>query len=281
MPRIYFELLLAVVLLFSINIYGQISFVEDNTVPFIDVTLGDADFADVNGDGYQDVLITGLNSGTTYANLYLNDGSGNFVLVAGTPFTPVYESTVDFADVDGDGDMDVLITGEDGGGISGVSELYINNGTGVFTIDAGSSFTGILRGDVEFADVDNDGDLDVLLQGSNGATGVIELYINNGSGIFTLSTQPFIPVDTYPSIAISDIDGDNDLDILMSGRNGGVGQTYLYRNDGTGNYTLVAGTPFAGVTNAAIGFADIDNDGDQLQVGAVVVIYLIYMRMMG
>jgi hypothetical protein len=72
MPRIYFELLLAVVLLFSINIYGQISFVEDTTVPFDDVYFGDSAFGDVDADGDLDVLITGANaSGVRKADLYL------------------------------------------------------------------------------------------------------------------------------------------------------------------------------------------------------------------
>lgn len=106
MRTIYSQITIALFLFFTLNLNAQISFVEDTTVPFADVTLGDADFADVDGDGDQDVIITGLfTGGTTIANLYLNDGIGNFALVPGTPFTPVYVSTVNFADVDGDNDM--------------------------------------------------------------------------------------------------------------------------------------------------------------------------------
>ncbi len=263
MPLKYLTLSFTLFFCFILSLDAQIAFVEDTTVPFADVTLGDAAFADVDGDGDQDVIITGLNGGTFYANLYLNNGTGTFTIAAGTPFTPVYVSSVSFADVDGDGDMDVLISGEDGGVVSGISELYLNNGAGGFTLDAGTTFPGLRNGHHEFADVDGDGDLDVIFVGSGNSGLLTELYINNGMGNFTLSVQPFIPIGGFSDVKFADIDGDGDLDVLMSGSDGVTGQSYLYKNDGSGNYTLVAGTPFVGVTNAAIGFADIDNDGDQ------------------
>ncbi|GAA4943149.1 hypothetical protein GCM10023314_15290 [Algibacter agarivorans] len=265
MRTIYAQITFALFLIFTLSINSQISFVEDSTVPFDDVSLGDADFADVDGDGDQDVIITGLFiGGTTIANLYLNDGIGNFALVPGTPFTPVYVSTVNFADVDGDNDMDVFITGEDGGVISGVSELYINDGSGNFTLDTATTFNGIIRGHVSFGDVDNDGDQDVLINGSDGSNSIVKLFINDGTGIFTESIgQPFELAGGYPFNAFADIDGDNDLDLMISGQiNTSQASTKLYVNDGNGNYSIMLGTPFPQVTNGSIDFGDVDNDGD-------------------
>ncbi|NRD23805.1 BspA family leucine-rich repeat surface protein [Winogradskyella litoriviva] len=250
---------------FTVN--AQIAFVEDTTVPFIPVTSGDAAFADVNGDNYSDVLIIGWDDNTLSYNakLYLNDGLGNFSLVLGTPFTPVGDGTVDFADVDGDNDMDVLITGEDGGVISGVTELYLNDGFGNFTLSLGTSFVGIYGSHVAFADVDGDLDLDVLMVGNEGGNPVTKLYINDGSGNFIESMgQPFEIVSSYSSVDFADVDGDSDLDVLISGIvAANQRSTKLYTNDGSGNFSLVSGTPFIGLSNSSVNFADIDNDGDQ------------------
>ena len=47
----------------------------------------------------------------TICQLYLNDGTGAFNLLVGTPFIQTSVGTVDFADFDNDNDMDVLVTG--------------------------------------------------------------------------------------------------------------------------------------------------------------------------
>ncbi|MBT8195819.1 MAG: T9SS type A sorting domain-containing protein, partial [Bacteroidia bacterium] len=67
------------------------------------------------------------NSGSNIAKLYSNDGSGNYTLVSGTPFYGVFSSSIAFADVDGDGDEDVLITGRDTS--NRIAKLYLNDGT--------------------------------------------------------------------------------------------------------------------------------------------------------
>ncbi|MGI0108256.1 FG-GAP repeat domain-containing protein [Salinimicrobium sp. WS361] len=77
-------------------------------------------FADVDRDGDQDVLITGgsgdMNGGTmdgegAKAILYLNDGKGNYTEDTGTPFEGVQNGSIAFADIDGDNDQDLFVTG--------------------------------------------------------------------------------------------------------------------------------------------------------------------------
>ena len=68
----------------------------------------------------------------------------------------------------------------------------------------------------------------------------------------------------YSSIAFADIDNDNDQDVLITGYiDWGQPNTKLYTNDGSGNFAEVTGTPFDGVRDGSIAFADIDNDNDQ------------------
>ncbi|OIQ28484.1 MAG: hypothetical protein BM564_08765, partial [Bacteroidetes bacterium MedPE-SWsnd-G2] len=256
--RTFYALLSSILFFFiSTNSNAQINFVVDTTVPFENITLGDVDFADVDNDGDQDALIVG-GTAPVVAKLYLNDGLGNFTEVTGTPFIPVYMSSISFADIDGDNDQDVLITGKLPNNLAS-TELYINDGSGNFTLVIGDPFVDAEFGRSAFADVDNDNDLDVLISGP--ATGP-SLYTNDGSGNFILSVQPFASIGGFSDVAFADIDSDNDLDILISGQFETVGQTLLYSNDGLGNYTESSDT-FGGGFNAAVGFADLNNDGDQ------------------
>ncbi|MEO1414822.1 MAG: T9SS type A sorting domain-containing protein [Bacteroidota bacterium] len=241
---------------------GSGNFSEVLGTPFSGVSEGSIAFADVDGDKDQDVLITGSFS----SKLYTNDGSGNFTEVIGTPFQGVNESSVVFADVDGDNDQDVLITGIQ---VSSpvyitTARLYINNGSGSFTEVLGTPFTGVREGFIAFADVDGDNDQDVLITGSPDGSGVSsKLYTNDGSGSFTeVLGTPFAGV-ALSAIAFADVDGDKDQDVLITGTNGTVGISRLYTNDGSGNFTQVAGTPFPGLMGSEVAFADVDSDNDQ------------------
>jgi hypothetical protein len=107
-------------LLFLFLAFTQIisaqNFTEVTGTPFTGVAQSSIAFADVDGDNDLDVLITGLNfmgqpPGVRISKLYTNDGVGNFTEVFGTPFAGVEEGSIAFADVDGDNDQDVLITG--------------------------------------------------------------------------------------------------------------------------------------------------------------------------
>ncbi|MEO7081410.1 MAG: VCBS repeat-containing protein, partial [Flavobacteriales bacterium] len=136
-------------------------------LPFAGVYYSASAFADVDGDGDQDLLITGKNEqDTLVAELYTNDGSGGFTLVLGTPFTGVYFGAASFADIDGDGDQDVLIAGSLETASAFETEsfigMYTNDGAGNFTLLNGTPFIGVGRCTINFEDVDGDGDQDVL-----------------------------------------------------------------------------------------------------------------------
>ena len=91
---------------------GTGNFTEKTGTPFDAVWSSSIAFSDVNGDGYKDVLITGSNvSERPIAKLYINDGGGNFTEKMGTPFDGVWQGSIAFSDVNGDGHKDVLITG--------------------------------------------------------------------------------------------------------------------------------------------------------------------------
>ncbi|PQJ80732.1 FG-GAP-like repeat-containing protein [Polaribacter porphyrae] len=256
------KLLFALLLICSLPIFSQVSFIEVTT-PFDDVDDSSVAFADIDGDGDKDVLITGKNNSfSEITRLYTNDGNGNFALVNGTPFDNVTSSSVAFADIDGDNDQDVLISGNNGS--TQISKLYKNDGTGNFTLVTGTPFDGVLLGSIAFADVDGDNDQDVLITGHDSSSSKIsKLYTNNGSGTFTLVSGTPFDGASDSSVAFADIDGDNDQDVLITGNNGSSFESKLYTNNGSGTFTLVSGTPFVNIRKGSVAFTDIDGDNDQ------------------
>ena len=243
---------------------GVGNYTEVIDTPFDGVRYASIAFSDVDNDQDQDVLITGRkNSDQPIAKLYENDGSGIFTEVTDTPFDGVYNSSIAFSDVDNDNDQDVLITGRNNSN-QRIAKLYANDGTGHFTEVTGTPFDGVEHSSIAFADIDKDNDQDVLITGENNFRQRIAiLYENDGFGNFTeVINTPFDGVNES-SIAFSDVDNDNDPDVLITGHvalNGPIAK--LYENDGFGNFNEVAGTPFVGVYLSSLAFADVDKDND-------------------
>ena len=180
-----------------------------------------------------------------------------------------------FADIDNDGDLDVVI----GTGNDGIS-YYQNDGSNNFTEQTGSDnpFDGIWT-NLEnlapaFADIDNDGDLDVFIGEQNGFVA----YFENDNGTFDLSSNGgrynyglVAGASSNASPTFADINNDGHLDLVIGD---GDGTIHYYQNDGDGNFTPQTGdnNPFDGIDvgeNAAPAIGDIDRDGFlDLAIGA-------------
>lgn len=176
------------------------------------------------------------------------------------PFDGAFGS-VDVADVNGDGHLDVLITG-------GVTKLYINDGLGNYTEKMGTPFPEVYGSDAAFSDVNNDGHPDVFIIGSVlGPEAISKLYLNDGLGNFTEKPTPQVVGITAGYLAFEDVDGDGDQDLLTVGYTGGdvfsPGErvSNLYLNDGLGNFTEKENTPFEGVVYSFVTFADVNGNG--------------------
>ncbi|RXG11259.1 VCBS repeat protein [Leeuwenhoekiella polynyae] len=206
---------------------------------------GSIAFADVDKDGDQYALVMGFSRDdyeTPVAILYRNDGAGNYTEVLDTPFEGVTRGAIAFADVDGDGYQDVLITGQGpyvpGSGESKVAALYRNKGNGTFTKDTNPPFEGLSESSIAFADVDGDEDLDVLIYGrDNDRNTSTKLYRNDGNGNFEEMPTNLEVLGYSQFVSFADADNDGDLDVLISGEdNDGNIIPKLYRNDGKGNF---------------------------------------------
>jgi FG-GAP-like repeat len=191
-----------------------------------------------------------------------------------------YTNQVSFCDVDGDLDLDIALA--NGGGFPSAgpdlqARLYINNGLGVFTDETAARLP-VLLGDwrgVEFGDIDNDGDWDMVLANDNNQ--LPRLLTNNGSGVFTNVTATQLPNITLGSsrAQFGDVDNDGDLDLYFT--NGGTsrfgtGTGKLYLNNGSGSYTDATAAQMPVQTVAEPQdciFGDIDGDLDlDLRIGS-------------
>lgn len=178
---------------------------------------------------------------------------------------------VDFVDVDGDGDLDIFVAEGTATVESRPNKLYINDGTGVYADESQARLpTGPPANsvEVEFADVDDDGDLDAIVAN----LGPEQLLLNDGDGFFSDASGnlpgPFQDISAEARFA--DVDGDGDPDILVSNENpfnpsplGGV-QNRIWINNGAGRFTDETDARLPARTDQTQGFVpgDIDADGD-------------------
>lgn len=244
---------------------GSGKFIESLETGFHGVLASDISFEDIDNDGDMDVLIVGtlIPFEGISAKLYLNNGDGVFSEFPNSVFEPVRNGSIDFADVNNDGFQDVLITGENTN-FKEVSNLYINNDGADFTL-VSNPFKGVSVGGVKFGDFDGDNDEDVIITGFNkDHKPSTNLYFNNGKGVFTkaFNGSSFTPVG-FSAVDVADVDNDNDIDILISGRSSNETITKLYINDGAGVFTEHLEVSLMNVSSGEINFADLDNDGDQ------------------
>lgn len=228
-----------------------------------------ARIADMNGDGKLDLVFVNCSGffaspGAQPLVVYENDGAGHFTN-ASTMAWGDYASRirqVAIGDVDGDGDPDLFAP--DAGGQP--DALFINQGSGTYVDEAAARIgTSSHAGATRFADVDDDGDLDLFVADGYATTGrLAHLYLNDGTGHFTEAAAGATPTTMGSDVDdfdVLDVDGDFDLDLLI---NVHAQNDALWINDGAGHF--VDASPNLPSTSAGLhydpGVCDVDGDGD-------------------
>ncbi len=225
-----------------------------------DFFRGDIAKADVDLDGIEDLAITGeLANGRFLTAIYKGRPDGSYVLLSNN-FVVVRNGSTAFADADGDGDPDLLLTGES---INGpVTLIYRNDRNGKFTgID--HRIPGVMGGSGKWVDFNIDGLPDIVITGTgaNGAP-LSMLFRNMGQMRFNAINTGFIGL-SQSNISIGDYDNDGDPDILLIGLDRtGQGRSLLYNNTNRqGNFSLIS-TNIVPVWDGFADWGDYDLDGD-------------------
>ncbi|MCB1309005.1 MAG: VCBS repeat-containing protein, partial [Leptospiraceae bacterium] len=202
---------------------------------------------DLNLDGLPDVIVA--NSGNNTVSVFYGDGDG----IGGRPQlirTGGFVQSVAMDDVDGDGDFDLLMVTEDPDALE-VHLNQIRNGRSEF-VSAGNYKTVQTPQRVRVADIDMDGDADVLVSTNS----LVLRFINNASGGLTLMDPLKVDAGTE-ALHVADVNGDGVPDVLSASREAGTVQLYTGRGQARFNQPVLLK---ADVDPAALVVTDVDGD---------------------
>ncbi len=182
--------------------HGVFTEVASN-LPLSQSAIGVADF---DTDGYLDLVFS--STAATAGQVFRNSGTGSFVQLSSFANPPANLAYFAPADIDNDGDIDLIAAG------NGNAYTFFNSGAGTFTL--GSNYgTIVVTNSISTGDIDNDGDIDFILSGCDiGLSGGAEIFLNNGSGVYSTLGAVTEGADCVKRSIIGDIDGDGDLDYI-------------------------------------------------------------------
>lgn len=221
-------------------------------------STGDLAFADYDVDGDMDLMVAGRIDAGRKSILYRNNnGTFNNSLEI---FSDVSEATVSWVDMNGDNRPDLFLSGNTAantpftGLYFGVSATSLTN--------SGSGIPAVSNANIDWADVDRDGDMDALLSGLASSGQITDVYINNGSGDFKASNAG-LPSLSEGNVAAKDFTGDGIADIFITGKlSSSAWDTRLYRGLGDGKFVEITSTALPSIENSRGSLADVDGDGD-------------------
>jgi len=178
-----------------------------------------------------------------------------------TTFNGAAFSQASWADIDNDGDLDFIVFGMTDTGTN-VTTLYENKGNDEFTELENTGIEGLSTGSCAWGDYDNDGDVDLLIQGANNdIMPFTTIYKNNGNGNFE-DINPGLDQVYNGNERWVDIDNDGYLDIYSAGFNNTDYEAKIYKNNGDGTFSEVTSVTLPGVINSTAEWCDYDKDGD-------------------
>lgn len=150
-------------------------------------------------------------------------------------------------DLDGDGDTDLVV------GIDGATDVvWLNDGSGTFTVSGATLGSGGRTTALALADFDRDGDLDVLVGEANAPDTV---WLNDGTADFTPGAT--LSTSRTSALAVGDVDRDGDVDVVQGNRSGEYDRLWL--NDGSAGFTDAGRIGGRDNTHTVL-LADLDGD---------------------
>ena len=254
---------------------GAFEEVTATHLPRVELSVGDAEPGDVDGDGDLDLVLADWGPGNNMVNqggrtrLWLNDGSGRFTdaTAARMPETLVrFSWELELVDVDNDYDLDILVSCKRCPG----SLLLRNDGAGNFEEDRRGLPQYTNNYDFEAMDLDGDGFLDLVtindgeIVGGRASSRREHVFLNDGEGRFRDMTGALWPAaenigEDDNVVSFLDYDSDGDADFLIGSLSG---PDRLIINDGSGRLRGANEVFFGAETPGTLGMAIADLDGD-------------------
>ena len=232
---------------------GSGNFLNNNTISLGGKSLQSIYVTDINGDSKLDILCE-LNGGANNSEIvwFKNEGNGSFSAKNVITNQIISGHCVFAADLDGDGDQDVMSASV----IDDKIAWYENNGNGNFGSQKIISSTTDGASTVYASDLDGDGYLDIIAGGA--WDGKLSWYKNmDGKGTFS-SEKEITSVNQLQFAYTADLDGDGDQDIYFAALGGTVAWV---KNDGDGNFGLLNIIGYESKATDVLA-QDFDNDGD-------------------
>ncbi len=236
--------------------------------------LADLVLVDLDRDLFPDVALiaasvprvkTWLDAGPTLASVRLAAEERVTTTTAAGPGATYFARDVAIGDLNGDGKPDLILTGGSGSNGDGATAVALGRGDGAFERVAGLSISGHtpLRG--QLADMDEDGDLDVVVLNDNSMT--VSVHLNDGTGALPGSATEVVGLGgTAPNdLVLGDLDGDGLTDVVTLDMVAGLYRVILHPPLGSPDGLLppVVTGSYGGVGSAPRGVAtgDLDRDG--------------------
>jgi len=255
-------------------------------------------WGDYNNDGHLDAfIVAGQSKDGLVAQLFKNNGDGTFTLVDTPYIYGVAWGAATFIDYDNDGDLDLVVCGSLDATIPGtLTFVYKNSGAPDYEFEEDDSFSlaGVSPGSdnygnhiLEAFDYNNDGWMDLLVNGNAGGTWEEEVggsgssrivaLVKNNQGVLELQTSPVTEIGHFRpvnggSVHTGDVNNDGYADIIVSGyHDTDLTVTDLYINNKNGTFTHWAGSKdvFTGQIQGETVFVDTNADGwlDIVEIG--------------
>ena len=247
----------------------KLTLVQD--APFEGVENGKVSWGDYDKDGDMDLALMGQSSTGTITNVYVNN-NGTFENT-NQNFTKFIGGDIEFVDVNQDGYLDVAVAGNAEGNVR-KAELYINEEGNFFSKMDDYNVEGLSQSDMEWGDLDNDGDPDLIIAGIDKNNEFQTYYYTNLGDFNFLNEGLFNEVGMINGeIDIVDADQDGDNDLFSTGTKGStqnrqfhsgrIKNTY-YREgyDEDVDYNNYGFNVNSGFMNGNAEYADLDGDGE-------------------
>jgi hypothetical protein len=247
----------------------------DYFYPGASLMAGNLAEADLDGDGFPDLVVNETDGTSPGVYAYLNQKDGTFK-ISQLVDLPAFDqpSNVGLGDVNGDGCADLVVTRT-----SGMAYLHLGNCDGTFQNPFGGLplAVGDIAGGLQLADVNGDGKLDIVtssvvfldFRSSGDQPGnVLSVFLGDGHGNFS-NAKVYRGWPSMYSFALADLNGDGHPDVVAASQDADLVSIFL--NDGSGGFSMPEGQNFGfngyGNTsppillNSSFKIADINGDG--------------------